>query len=452
MLVLAFVLYLHLWPHAPVPGNDTAAYIKVAQDLRDFRLDTFQVRPPGYGWLLMLTGSTTAPTRFLLVAQLVMHLGWVGLLLFLLEQAQVNRILIGAFTLLALLPYNVLPVARALTESQSQFLLVWGIGLFVLWLNRGKWLHLVWGAFFLAFLGITRPVFQFFPPVLALLAILLAPKLRNWRKRLLWGAAGLSLWAILIIGSLAFHNLHYHGYFGVSPLTGLHLTQKTGRVLERLPDSYARIREVLIHYRDQSLLSEPHQFYNYIWKIPMDELRPEEGMSYAEISAYYTRLNLVLIAKAPLIYLQEVGYSLVNYLAPMNNRLSDFSMPVLKIVWPAMHYLTLLVLLFSCLFLGGIFLLWLGLSKEQRVWFVKQWDVADRLRRSLLVLAGIAFTYNTLITILIEMGDPRTRLPVEPMILLIGILGLDEWLRLRSTVRECLQAYQASQVSQAESS
>lgn len=439
VLLAAFLLYLSLWPGPPFPTNDTPAYLAVARDLQDFRLDSFQVRPPGYGWLLMLTGSLEAPTRLLLVVQLVMYLGMVGFLVWLLDQAKVNRFLIGGLLVLTLLPYQVMTAARALTEAFSQFLLTFGIGLLALWLARGGWQKLLLASALLAFLGITRPVFQVLSLVLAITSIIGSILIPSWRKRLLWTAASLTFFALLIVGQVAWHNFYHYGYFSITPLTGLNLTQKTARVLERLPEEYAPIRKVLIHYRDQSLLSEPHQVYNYIWKVPMEELQPIEGMSFAEMSSYYTRLNLLLIAKAPLIYLQEVGYSLVNYFGPVNNHISDFGLTTLKIAWSALHYLTLLVLLISFLILGGAFLFWLGLPKEHKRALASRLDTADQLRWSLLLLALLAFAYNTGITVLVEMGYPWTRLSVEGMLLILCVLGVDYWLRLRPVLRRWVQ-------------
>ncbi len=433
VLLLAFLFYLWLWPQAPVAGNDTNPYLDIARDLRDFRLDEFHVRAPGYPWLLMLSGSAEKPTRLLFIIQLGMYLGLVGFLGWLLRRAGLGWALIGVFTGFALLPYNVMPAAKALTETQAQFLLAFGLGLLSLWLCRGGWLRLLLAAFFLAVLGITRPTFQIFPLALAFLLALAAVFINKWRGRLLWGAAGLTLLAVLIIGGLAWHNYRSHGFFGTTPLFGLNLTQKTARVLELLPDEYARTREVLMRYRDKSLLSfeDAHQFYNYVWEIPMDELRPQPGMSYAQISSYYTRLNLLLIAEAPLSYIQEVGYSLANTFLPVTNALSHFQSAVLQFTWTAAHYLTMLVFFLALLLLGGLGLIWLGLTRERRRGLIAWLDPPARLRWCLLTLALAAFAYNTAVTVLVEMGEPRSRLSVEPLILTLCVLGVDTWLRLR---------------------
>ena len=63
--------------------------------------------------------------------------------------------------------------------------------------------------------------------------------------------------SVLTVGGYAFYNLKAFGHFTVTPKFGLSLSLKTVRVVERLPDEYAAIREVLVKARNEELLRDP---------------------------------------------------------------------------------------------------------------------------------------------------------------------------------------------------
>jgi hypothetical protein len=236
---------------------------------------------------------------------------------------------------------------------------------------------------------------------------------------------------------LGLHNLQSHGYFGTTPLFGLNLTQKTARVLELLPEEYAVTRDTLIKYRDQSLLSyqDAHQFYNYIWEVPMQELAPRRGMSYAQISSYYMGMNLYLIRQAPLIYIQEVGYSLANYVLPATNTLSHFSSLPLQAAWTLTHYVTLAFFLLALAIFIAACMWYLAKPKAQRQAERKTFTASQHMVTLFVFFASFAIFYNLLITILVEMGEPRSRLSTEPLILALCVLGLELWFRFRTRIQ-----------------
>jgi len=188
--------------------------------------------------------------------------------------------------------------------------------------------------------------------VLALAILLLLPSLKKFSQRILIASGGILIAAILIVGSLCYTNLIEHGYFGVTPLLGFNLTQKTARVLEDLPDEYSAMRNVLIKYRDQSLLSfqDNHSAYNYIWEIPINELKIDPTWSHAQLSSYLTKMNLFLIVKDPFNYLQEVGYSLTNYFMPAASSKSFFGQKLLQAVWAIFYYLTLVAFIIATIY------------------------------------------------------------------------------------------------------
>jgi len=440
ILMVAGLFYAFLWREAPFLATDSANYMGVAQDLLDWKQDLFQVRPPGYPWLVMLSGSAETPARLLFYIQMGLYFAVIALLLHLMLRMGVARRLRLIFIVLMLLPYNVMPASLLLTETLAQFLLVAGVFTLVLWLQGGHfWLLLIAGLC-LGYAGATRASYQVFSVFLALLLLIAFIFLPAYRRRLLAAAGVLVLCAALIVGSVCLHNYRSHGFFSTTPLTGFNLTQKTARVLERLPDEYACIRDLLIQYRNESLLSveDNHSYYNYIWEVPINLLPCGQVGSYAELTSYLVRMNLFLILKAPLNYLIEVGYSLVNYSLPVVNRYSDFGSSFLEILWGLAHYVTLLFFLLACTLLAGLTMIWLSLPRLQRCRFVQKWDVSQRLQAWYTALALIVIFYTLGLTILIEMGEARTRLSTEPFIISLAILGLDVWLRVRRRLRNNL--------------
>jgi hypothetical protein len=167
----------------------------------------------------------------------------------------------------------------------------------------------------------------------------------------------------------------------------------------------------------------------------MQELAPRRGMSYAQISSYYLGLNLYLIRQAPLIYIQEVGYSLSNYVLPATNSLSHFSSLPLQAAWTLTHYVTLAAFLLALVIFIAACLWYLAKPKTQRQAEHKAFAANPHLVTLFVFFASFAIFYNLLITILVEMGEPRSRLSTEPLILALCVLGLELWLRFRTRIQ-----------------
>src|SRR6266481_492138 len=71
LFATSLVLYGALWQNVPLMESDSPGYQRVAQDLSDFRIDQIHLRTPGYPLLLLLTGSSQAPTRQLFFISLL---------------------------------------------------------------------------------------------------------------------------------------------------------------------------------------------------------------------------------------------------------------------------------------------------------------------------------------------------------------------------------------------
>ena len=80
LLITVGCFYLFVWNTVPIEVSDSGAYMRIAQDLQDLKLDKVHGRVPGYAVLLWLTNSHEQPTRLLFFIQLLFHLVSVFLL------------------------------------------------------------------------------------------------------------------------------------------------------------------------------------------------------------------------------------------------------------------------------------------------------------------------------------------------------------------------------------
>jgi len=442
------LLYARLWPDAPVVTNDTQLYLQLARDMSDGHIDELSDRTPGYPALLLLSGSHETPTLALFYIQLVLHFFSIYLGLVLLHQLKVGRMWQFLFLFVSLLPMYAEKAGYALTENFTQFLLVAGVVGLILWLRSGRWGWLILSGGALAWAGITRPTYQIlgvgFGVALALLAFL--PSWREHRNRALTSAGVLIVLSALLVGGLIQYNASHFGFAGLTPLSGLNLSAKTARVLERLPDSYSPVREILIKHRDEGLVKpgSAHTGAGYIWEpATINELESVTGMDRIQLSHYMTGVNLYLIRAAPLEYITEVGYAFVTYWFPANNNLANLDSRLVQLLWSLIHFLFLGFFLAQALLSIGFAVLLLILPKSNRSDFVSQipeaWSVGN------LFLFGYAVVALTAAaSTVIQSGDARFRVPTDMLIWLVAIVGWNMLLHIRQALRERLAASSVS--------
>ena len=123
-------------------------------------------------------------------------------------------------------------------------------------------------------------------------------------------------------------------FFGIYTLSGFNFSTRTVKVLERLPDEYAAVREALIKARDVELVQRDgdHTARLSYW-LAMPDLIQITGLQGPALSNYMLRLNLLLIKKAPLEYLEEVFASFSSYWLPSVTQLANRGSLSLQILW-----------------------------------------------------------------------------------------------------------------------
>ena len=432
LFTAATVLYAMVWQEAPRLDGDSAQYMEVARDLRDGRLDALHDRPPGFPLLLALTGSTDSPARLLFYVSVVLHYLSIWMIAALLHASGVGVRGVFVFTVIALLPPYVEPAATVMSENLSGFLLAAGVTGLSAWLRNGRHAWLIIGAGAFAASGMTKPVYQVLPLVLGGLLMAWAAvcpwagvTMRQARR----AAAVLILGMLMIPGGFALWNGQRFGVVAVTATTGFHLSTKTMAFVERLPDDYAPVRDALIRERDR-LLVQPggtHTGTQAIWGV-RDKLMAVTGLSKADLSSYLVRMNLVLIARAPIEYLQEVFRSLATYWFPPGGALVSNVSPMGRWVWVLVHVaIVAAVLLQVALVLGmtaydatGVFLL--GLR-----WRMPRYLTGEAGAATVWMIVAAVVAYTMVLSCLIDIGEVRQRRQTDLLIISGCVLGTHIW-------------------------
>ena len=409
-----------LWPGAPVMEGDSPQYLEVARDLRDFRIDDIHDRTPGYPALLALTGSTDAPTRALFYASLLIHFGSVWLLALALHVSGASTRALTAFGILLTLPPYVEPAGYVMTENLAQFALAAGLTGLVMWFRARRTAWLVAASLAIGYAGFTRPVYQMLAFALAAGLILFPGVVRRLGltyRDAVTAAAVLVLGSVVILGGLCVRNFTAFGFFGIAPTIGFHLSTKTTSLLERLPDEYAVVRDILIRERDAQLVKPggKHNGAQAVWHA-RDELSKATGLSTPQLSAYLVKMNLRLIVQSPVEYLEDVGRAVAAYWFPAAGPLASMGSSALRWLWALMHLAVVAVLIMTA---GAV---WRAMPA--RLSGPSHMPVAYLLSAAIVI-------YTMLLSCFLDIGEPRQRRPTDVLLLFMCFAAAHLWIRLR---------------------
>ena len=430
--IVAMWLYLLLWPNAPLVEADSPGYMEVAQDLKDFHIDQLHGRTPGYPLLLLLTGSTQTPTRTLFVVSLLLHFVSIWFLAAALYLCGLKERALILFGLILLLPLYVERSGYVLTENLCQFTLVLACVGVIFWITSHKIRWILISSIATAYSGLTRPTYQIL--ALAIIAYLLfIPIPSNMNKKQKFKASIILLiGSIVFVGGYALINYLKFNYFGITHMLGFHLTTRTIRYIERLPEEHAVVRDILVRHRDAHLVKphSSHTGYMAIWSA-IPELKKATGLSEIQLSRYLLHINLFLIQKAPLYYLREVFIAFTSYCFPSAGDLANMNLKAIQLIWVIIHFGVLSALVIEIVGLGGVFLYaicrkFLLLRKS---FCCSPIEVISLPIFSFLLSGTIVF-YTALISCMVEEGEPRVRTPTDALIVFMIWVGIRIWLFL----------------------
>jgi hypothetical protein len=214
-----------------------------------------------------------------------------------------------------------------------------------------------------------------------------------------------------------------------------------------LPDEYATVREVLIKARDADLIARggSHTGYEYMSNPDLiQELSDITGLQRPQLAKYLTRINLLLIRKAPLQYLYNVSSAFAYYWFPSSTMLANMNSRFIQLLWGAIHFCLIgIFALTLAVFIGGL----PYMMTHKR--FAARSDSAllkeltlSQLQGYVYILAGTIVIYTALISSLFETGEPRYRVPTDGLIALLAFLGTDLY---RRSLRCIMMAFEKRQ-------
>ena len=432
LFVLAFVFYSVIWSHAPIAESDTGTYFKVAEDLANFHISQLHYRTPGYPLLLVLTGANQSP-RTLFFVSMMLHFAAIWLLGVVLYRAAMSEMQLKLFSFILLLPPYVEPAGYILSENLTETMLVAAVVSFIFWYLSKRLIWSLLSAGSIGGVALTRPTYQVLAIAVAgwlTITCFLLPsaslKLKDVAKVILV----LVLGSVVTVGSYAYFNYRSFGYFGITPILGFSLSQKTVHLIERLPEEYAPVREILIKWRNAEWLTSGGTAVGYIAKA-IPELESKTGLDWPRLSNHILRLNLILIQNAPLNYLLEVIRAFASYCFPSSRELANFGSRSIQFAWAILHFGILGAFVSNLvLLIGAIAYIKKGnMCRQSNNAFIRE-DTVIHFQAFSYGLAGAIVLYTAAISCLVDAGDPRHRVPTDILIVFMLFLGSQLWLRL----------------------
>jgi 4-amino-4-deoxy-L-arabinose transferase-like glycosyltransferase len=296
VLLLTVLLRVMLFLFYPVQSYpDTAAYLRLADAVRDGFKRFDGTRGPGYPAFLALLGTDRmvyAVQLFLgcLIALMWFLIGW---------QISGKAWFAGVLALAhSLNPNQFFFESGLLTETLSTFGLTLALLGAFLWLREARW-RKIWVGLVIglatALAVLTRPLFQYVP---VLLVLFLGFSFKEQKLHVDWKAIlTITLVSVLLIGGwMAWIKAHYH-VFSTTTLMGYHLVQHTGYLFEYVPDEYAQIRDIYIQFRDAQIAEYGIQG-NVIWQA-IPAITEATGHNFYELSRIMQAISVQLILAHP---------------------------------------------------------------------------------------------------------------------------------------------------------
>jgi hypothetical protein len=311
-----------------------------------------------------------------------------------------------------------------LTETLTTFLIATGAVTLFWWFRKGKALAIIISGLAFAFSAIVRPAYQLLFVLLTGILLIYFLRSHTGRKRIIIAAISIFFSSCIVLGGFSWYNRQNFNYFGLSPVLGFNLSTKTVRVIERLPDEYKDVRELLISSRDNELTARgsAHTGIMFIWHT-IPELQELTGLNRVELSTYMLRLNLLLIRKAPLEYVVEVTRSLSTYWLPSSTKISTFNSRTIQLLWAIIHYAVITVFAFvSVLIFSFLVLMWrLPIEIKHRI--SKLTEPYRHLFLPFFISISIII-YTMFVSTMVEAGFQRYRTPTDLLMFYALTIGV----------------------------
>lgn len=429
LILLGILLRVALLASYPVQSfPDTGTYFQAASDLvsGDFSVGQGR-RTPGYPLLIALVGMSP---QALGLAQMIIGL-MTSAALFSITRMLTARsdlaFLVGASYSINL--QQLFTEATLVTESLSTFSVVIVIWAFIVAMRRlrnGQVAAVSLGGISVlaAFALLVRPQFLFLPLLLPALAMF---ALSGWAcptARGVRAAAWLAMPAIALV-TVWCTVVHVKvGPFALSTQSGFGMVNHVTDYIEKAPDRYATVRDILVKTRAERI-SEVGHSRNTIW-YAWPEIQRATGWTLPEASRELQHMCTAMFIAQPGRYAISVGSAWVDFwTVPILWRLEAVRpptlLPALQAVWWAEH---LLLRLGNLTFVVTVLAVLLSPTVRRRL----RWDVA-------MTLIATTVLASSLIQALADQGaSSRYHLPTQQLVVLILVVA---WARMRqlSSVR-----------------
>ncbi|MCU0270769.1 MAG: hypothetical protein MUF83_19285 [Acidimicrobiales bacterium] len=415
LAVLAAVGYTAWWGTTPDASPDTVEYQQVAIDLRDGRLDVLSDRTPGYPLLLLATGSGEELSPVLYAAQLVLHPVTVALTIALARRFDPPAWLYVALAAVLLSPPFTEKITTGLTETLCEVLVVASALFLVRWAERRRALDAVLAGLAMALATWVRPTYLLLAPLVAAAAATWLWR-RHLRREALQQAALLLAAPLVLVGGLVAYNTVELDYPGLTPKLAWSLSTKTALFVEELPTDDPALRDYLVARRDATLVEgESHDGTQFLVK-GQPEVSAITGTPRPEIDQAMLRWQLQLIAENPLDYTLAVGRAGVKYAFPVSSDTATGGSSIVQLAFGVAHFAGLALFAVQ-------FVVMLGLLVARRLGVTLSGIAASAsMWKTWWVSLGLV-AYTALVTMTIDVGDPRQREPTDALIALLVVGG-----------------------------
>jgi uncharacterized membrane protein YhaH (DUF805 family) len=289
----------------PALAPDTGSYLELARALLTLDFSHYNGwRTPGYSILLLICGSSP-PVVWL--AQSLMGLLMTVLIYRIVEDCSKSRLAATTAALLHTLALNQLFFeAAVLSEALAGFLVMLSFWASERAAFRGAPVGgTTLAAGINAMATLTRPIYFVGAAVQCCLLAIAAVHGRAKTVTIF-----LACFLAPVLAWCAFNQATL-GYFGLSTVTGLTLTNHSGAIIERAPDEFATLRDIYLKYRAE------HIAVFGTHRMTIFDARPEmmarTGLSDAQLSQQLTRMSIRLFREHPADYAKSVAQAWLGF-------------------------------------------------------------------------------------------------------------------------------------------
>lgn len=316
------------------------------------------------------------------------------------------------FALLALLLTTLLPTWTTLAlvdDFLLTALLLAGGVVAVAWSAQHGWawmpLVIAGGCFALS--ALSRPTYQLWNPLLALLLVVLT--WGHWSGMVRGGIALMGPWLLLVV-PLALVNAQQHGFLGLSSVTGVALGTRTVDILPAAASAYPDDVPVFVDMRNERFIAGDEVIY---WGADATRwLMRERDLTYSQANQYLAQINLTAIQREPFRYVETVILSFVKF------NFSGLGWSAnLRVLLIAELLVILTFVALSLLWAAFRVLMWVSPGVERRKW--------QPTATVLVVLLGL-YLYTGVVSAAVDIGSVFQRYPVDFVIPAVIVLSLGQ--------------------------